>query len=525
MVLKLPTPKRVEDKFYSIQGLFLDQEDSSWDTMWRLFKASLYHLSLHAAYSDFSRYANWAKGKHVPAATYAVSFVEDVYVTMQAKNRWPGLLPDIAFSNYVSSLRVPNPNRIVSDSTRFAAKLLLEVSGVHNPRRESLEEDTEVKAFGEEARKSIDDVMKSDPKDRATGLVQAAQEVYSLVSAKGSMREIPFLPYTESHGESNLFETKLLEGGGSEQTLAERAYSYLGQRNDIDVVDAMWKRESRDALVDVQNSDAKLAKIRAFYEDLIQGTNLQSVEFPMGDIAAFMRVRSDLAGPIKNVRDQLSLVRNVLDDVSGHESGSTLDTQAVMQMMASRTQRTDLFEQLMPMHKEEAWVMLIDASKSVGGFAHEIRGIATCLAEVGKSLMPDPKQWAMYAFNNVFQIIKDFEENYTIVTKARIGGLTQRNTTLLPDALTAAYKTLAAKPESAKILCVVSDGYPSGYADIEKKLEEAIKEVKRSGVLLMGVGVDSSAIQDYFDVNCVLSTPYEMMKFFSKSYYELSYSF
>ena len=52
-----------------------------------------------------------------------------------------------------------------------------------------------------------------------------------------------------------------------------------------------------------------------------------------------MRVRAELAGPIKNVRDQLMMVKNVLDDVSGHDAGAQLDTQAVMQVMATAVAR------------------------------------------------------------------------------------------------------------------------------------------------------------------------------------------
>ena len=78
---------------------------------------------------------------------------------------------------------------------------------------------------------------------------------------------------------------------------------------------------------------------------------------------------------------------------------------------------------------------------------------------------------------------------------------------------------------AVKIMVVVSDGYPSGYDGIEKKLISTIKEVSKSGILLMGIGVDSNAIKQYFAVNCVLSTPYELMKTFVKSYFELSYLF
>jgi hypothetical protein len=40
--------------------------------------------------------------------------------------------------------------------------------------------------------------------------------------------------------------------------------------------------------------------------------------------------------------------------------------------------------------------------------------------------------------------------------------------------------------------------------------------------MLMGVGIDSHAIEEYFTVNCVVSSPFQMMKSFVKSYLELS---
>ncbi len=219
------------------------------------------------------------------------------------------------------------------------------------------------------------------------------------------------------------------------------------------------------------------------------------------------------------------MVKNVLDDEAGHDAGAQLDTQTVMQVMATNSDRTDVFEQLQPTYKDEAWVILVDASKSLSSFAQETRGIVTCLAEVATKLVRQRTQWAMFAFNNSIQIIKDFSEDYGITTKARIGGLSQGGTTLLPDALQVAHKALGTREAGAKILVVVSDGYPSGYNDIDKKLVSVIKGFSKSDIYLMGIGVDSGAIKEYFRVNCVLKSPYEMMKTFAKSYLELAYSF
>ncbi len=530
VVIKLPAPRIVTDKFYQLHGLYTDQDSAGWDMTWRSFRASLYHLSLHAGFSDFKGYGPWAKGREVTGATFAVCLVEDLNIANEARNRWPGVLADLAYANYISALRLPDPEGVDDSPLRFAAKLLLSSAGVFRSsgQRLSKDEDKEVGAVAEHTRMKVEEAAKKSRQERKPLLAEAAQEVYSAVASRGSLSEIPFFPYTDAHGKCELFEGKLTEdgrGSGGGGTLLASALAHLGLDQDTTADDPVFVAEAREILTNTETWAAKLARIQGSYETLTAPTRLDSVEFPPGDYGSYQRVRGALAGPIKNIRDQLMLVRNVLDDVSGHESGQQIDTQAVMQVLASGQARSDVFEQLEPTYKEEAWAILIDASKSVATFAHETRGIATCLAEVATKLIKQKNQWAMYAFNNSLQIIKDYDEDYGMVPKARIGGLVQRNSTLLPDALQVAYKSLSKKEAAVRILVVVSDGYPAGYNGIEVKLASVIKDVAKSGIFLIGVGVDSGAIKKYFPVNCVLSTPYEMMKTFAKSYFELSYLF
>jgi len=81
---------------------------------------------------------------------------------------------------------------------------------------------------------------------------------------------------------------------------------------------------------------------------------------------------------------------------------------------------------------------------------------------------------------------------------------------------------LKSKPADVRIMVLVSDGYPTGYKEIEKKLVETIKEISKSGTMLIGVGINSREIEEYFTVHCVLDSPYQMMKTFVKAYLELS---
>jgi nitric oxide reductase activation protein len=122
-------------------------------------------------------------------------------------------------------------------------------------------------------------------------------------------------------------------------------------------------------------------------------------------------------------------------------------------------------------------------------------------------------------------VIKDYDEGYTSETKARIGGIEQRSVTLLPDAIEVAQKVLAQQAAETRILVVASDGYPTGYKGIENSLVSTVKAVSNSGTFLMGLGIDSHELEEYFTVNCVVSSPAQMMKSFVKSYLELSSMF
>lgn len=514
-VLKIPIPCITDEGFYRLHGLYFDQDERSIPSIWKLFKASLYHAAFHAAYSNFKIYSDWARGKDLKTAIFSVSLVEDLQATMRGIKSWPGLKGDITYANYVSSQRL-DYSRIEDESLRIACNILLGVWGIGVRAKNA--NYNELKASISSIRSMIEKSIAAKKEDREKMLIHAADIIYSEVKKGGLLREIPFFPYTEEHGRCEIFDSRLIANSIEINMVYP---DFMVKQNEFDKVSI---QEATEFFQYMRDSEERRKKIRQRYDDIIATTKLESLEFPAEDYAEFLRVRSSLAGPIKNIRDQLRLVKNVLDETYGHESGQ-VDTQAAMQVIASGNIRTDVFMRDEPIQKNEAWAILIDASKSTSSFSNEFKGIATCLAEVSNELIPVSDQWAIFSFNNSFQIIKDFSEEYSIESKARIGGIEQRNKTLLPDAMIVAYKALLSKPVDNRIMIVASDGYPAGYNGIDEKLVECVKKISSSGTLLMGIGIDSNAIKDYFNVNCVIGEPYQMMKSFVKSYLELSSSF
>lgn len=183
--------------------------------------------------------------------------------------------------------------------------------------------------------------------------------------------------------------------------------------------------------------------------------------FPKEDYAEFQRRRELLSSPIRRIMHQLRLLKNVSGEDFKQESGF-VDLQEAIQVIASKSQRTDIFVREELQTREDTWSILIDASHSLNMFKGEVQGIALCLAEVAKTLILNQNSWGMYAFNNNFYIIKDFSERYDAHVRARIGGLTHGGFTYLPDAVLLAAKALTGRLEEARVLVVVSDFFPAG---------------------------------------------------------------
>ena len=214
---------------------------------------------------------------------------------------------------------------------------------------------------------------------------------------------------------------------------------------------------------------------------------------------------------------QLRLLKNLGGEDFRQESGF-VDLQEAIQVIASKSKRTDIFAREELQTREDSWSILIDASHSLSMFYGEIRGIALSLAEVAKMLILNQNSWGMYAFNQKFYVIKDPSERYDVHVKARIGGLFHGGFTFLPDAILLAAQALTRRIEEAKILVVVSDFFPAGYEGAEEKLREVIKRVEHMGVSIIGIGVNSRAVRKYVRVNCVVEGPYDLMKKFTKAF-------
>lgn len=521
-VLHLIKPLRLDDNHVAFQGLkFNLQNPTHKKIIWYLFKASVYHLSLHALMSDFSIYSRWAKGKQPSLCTFAVSIVEDAVISKNLKHSFKWMLPEIAYANVISYLRMKSTQELSNDLSRVMTSTLLnynlgKVKGTL--KNETL---TEVEAIT-----SILQKIQENP--TVNEKIDCANKIYETLSLFGQAVEVPSLLYAESHGTNDLFYRDKLPREdeihnllietlqnadpefGDEQKLKVTLQSLDG--SDADRVLTAWLEREKSQI-----------KILNSYKESGRGTEFEDFSFPVEDYAEFQRRREILSSPIRRILHQLRLLKNISGEDFKQESGF-VDLQEAIQVIASKSQRTDIFVREELQTREDAWSILIDASHSLNMFKGEVRGIALCLAEVARMLILNQNSWGMYAFNNKFYVIKDFTEKYDARVKARIGGLTHGGFTFLPDAILLAAQALMRRLEEARVLVVVSDFFPSGYDDVEEKLKENIKRVERMGVGIIGIGVNSTAVKRYIRTYCVVEDPFDLMKKFTKAFLEYSAS-
>lgn len=516
-VLHLIKPRRVENNHVCFQGLTLDPRNPVHRKLvWYMFKASVYHLSLHSLISDFSAYSKWTKDKHSNLSIFAISLGEDAIINRHLAHSFPWMLPEMAYANTISFIRMKDPKALSNNISRVMTATLLNLNFG--------------KVKGKLSDKMLSDVeavtsvlQKISEKPTAAERLDAATRIYDSVAAYGEPFEVPSLLHTESHGTNDLFYTQYIP---REEEIQQHLPDAL-----VSIEPGIKNEQHSSLLQDLKESEAQQvlrawleyenvkSKILSGYRVIGKDTRFEGFEFPAENYVEYLRKRTVLSSPIRRILHQLRLLKNVAGEDFRQESGF-IDLQEAIQVIASKSQRTDIFSREELQTREDSWSILIDASHSLNMFKGEVRGIALCLAEVARTLILDQNSWGMYAFNNKFYILKDFTERYNTRVKARIGGLTHSGFTYLPDAILLAAQALTKRVEEARMLVVVSDFFPAGYDSAEEKLRENVRKIERMGVGVIGIGVNSYAVRQYIRTSCIVESPHDLMKKFTKAFIE-----
>ena len=493
----------------------------------KLFKACVFHLSAHVATSNFEVYSKWEKRKDNRLAKFSGSLVEDAKVNAYILAWYPDKLVDIAFANSLAFKRLKSLGRIWNPATRVMAASLLQANlGVAKDDVRTEERKTVsqvVDKLGQLKDKVLESFAGQQVNVDDVGL-EVADEIYHALECYGPVLEVPSLPHTEQLGHCTLFpQYQVQPDDGVGDVFNECLTALRGEASGGELQQTMWKKAVEAEALQVFDSwsreKAKKEKILGRYEELVLLTRFKSIGFPSEDYTGYLRAKTKTKSETRRLINSLGVAFDALDEDPRKMYG-VLDLQEVIQVMASKTPRMDVFMRDENISKSYAWVILLDASRSMSPIGDDVRNFGMCLAETAKEMLIDSTSWGIYAFNDRFLILKDPRERYGPKTKARIGGLRFEGLTYMPDALRLAGEILKKRPDNLRLLTILSDGWPSGYSNITGALVETLRVLEKAGIVVIGLGVKSNRMENFFRVNCNVKDARDLTKTFSNLYLE-----
>ncbi|UCC33359.1 MAG: hypothetical protein JSW53_06235 [Candidatus Bathyarchaeota archaeon] len=524
-VMALPEPIMHEEETISFSGYQFLSEPIGKSQLSRLFKACVFHLNAHIATSNPDIYTEWRKKKEERLAKFSETLVEDTKVNAYILTHNPDELIDIAFANSLASKRSKPLGRIWSQATRIMAASLLQANLGTIKDRMQKEERKTVSRISKKLRQLKNRVLRSFAKEQASvGDVELriADEIYHALEFYGPVLEVPSLPHTEQIGSSTLFPSYLVQPNDGVGALLDRCLTALREKPSGGKSQTMMQKKTAEAeALQIFDSwvheKAKEKKILSRFEGPISLTRFRSIEFPREDYTEYLRARTKVRSESRRLLSSLMVAFDALDEDPRKMYG-VLDLQDVIQVTASKSPRMDVFKLEENIGKSYAWVILLDASRSMRGLEDYARNLGICLAETAKELLRDSASWGFYAFNDRFLILKDPAERYGAKTKARMGGLRFEGLTYMPDALKLAAEFLKKRSENLRVMTILSDGWPYGYSNITEALTETLDFLRKTGIIVIGLGVKTNRMKNFFRINSNIKTAKDLRKKFSNLY-------
>ncbi len=441
----IPLPRFKNGLFYFEGFVFEDTLEQRY-TMWSLFLVTLYHFAAHAAVSRYGIYEKWMKNKTHEICITVIDFIEDLVVEDYISSTYPEIWKTISGIN----------NKLCNSEN--------EASKTSNHNKTVVPEPCTVKDKNM-LHKIISSIKQlRDGSDYGKNLIEIADLLYKNRQLLPKTR----MPYCEHDSAINLvYSQKYIPHFELDDECRET----------ISRLDELWEA----------NEQSRIRLLKR-YEKHMKGLHFDSIVVLQEDLHEFIQIREKILPLLRRIKQQIRMVVNLTDSPKTDQVGY-VDMQMAIQAIASKGQVTDVFERDEDRRAEEAWVILIDKSASMHLRFDHIKEFAICVAEAANELTGRPDAWAMYSFDNNFQILKDFKERYGQRVQARLGGLQNSGLSLLPDAIELSYRILAADPREKKFLFVITDGHPSGYERINEHFSKIAKKVEMSGVILVAIGV------------------------------------
>ena len=452
----IPLPKK-QNETYVFEGMVFNNTESGRKSLWSLFLVTLYHMAAHAGVSDYSIYEKWRKDKTQEFCNKVIDFIEDVNVEKYISHTNPEIWSNIEKIDTILLSYAKDPKHEIHrnkeqhkmkpfhiiDDEKEIEKLRIEIS----------------KKRGEdghyEKMLSFADVLYKNRELLPKNVLPYREHHDYHAAIKTEKKSIDFEPYGEE------FEEKVAK------------------------LEELWSI----------NEQSK-SKLLRRYKKHLKNLNFDTIVIPPGNLHNYLQIKSKTLPMLRRIRQQIRMIANLTDDPKIDQIGY-VDMQMAIQAIAGEGQSQDIFERDELRRGEEAWVILVDKSASMKLRFEQIREFTVCISESANDLTGKSDAWALYSFDNNFQILKDFKEKYNREVQARIGSLENGGLSLLPDAIELANRILTEDPRERKYLFVITDGSPSGYERIQEAFSKIVKKAEVSGTTLVAIGVSKAVTKRF----------------------------
>lgn len=494
-----------------------------------LFRSSVYHLGAHALSSSFEDYEEWKKRKDARLARFTISLLEDMKANLYISARYPDKLPDLAFANVLGLKRLRRMGKILNPATRAMTSLLMNVNTglvLDDLKKEQNIVTRLIELLTEFARESLQSMKDQKPDLKAEGL-RLADAIYDGISNAGTIIEAPFLPHTDELGVCSIFPSPFfVDSDVTQDDAFSRCLQFLSgisaaPKDVHQANDKVAEAEAIQVFDSWQHQKEKEKRMIGRYNNLLPLTSFKSVEIPEQDYTEFLRINARCKSETRRLIESLLVARDALDEDPRKNYG-VLDLQEIIQVIASKSPRMDVFMLDENLSKSYAWIILLDVSKSMKCIMDFALEILLTMAEVSNQILLDPTSWGVYAFNDRFYVIKDPKERYNARVKSRIGGLKFEGFTYLPDALKLAGQIIKARSENMRLITVISDGWPYGYSDMDATLAETLDNLAKRSVSVVGIGTKSRKMEAVFKPYVTVYDLRDLTRKFSNLYFEAS---
>ena len=517
------------EKTVSLFGYCFPADEQGKRQLASLFRASVFHLSAHTVSSSFGDYQEWMKDKDSRLAKFTTSVIEDIVANAYVSKRYSDKLVDLAFANTLALKRLHPIDKLMNPATRIMAGLLIKVNTGF--MKISAKNECEVvirlvdllNRLREKTFLSFSDENVNLKDDK----LKVAEEIYSAIEDCGPIVEAPFLPHTEELGRCSIFppfysvdsDTSLDED--FEKCLDFLGGSFSSFKDGEETWRKMAETEGSQVINSWEHEKEKNAKIIGKYEEFLNSSRFKGIGIPQLGYTEFLKIKSECKSEAHRLIESLLVARDAIDEDPRKMYG-VLDLQEVIQVVASKSPRMDVFMLDENISKSYAWVILLDASRSMKVIQDFALKVFVMVAEAANQLLLDPSSWGMYAFNDHFWVVKDPKERYNVRIKSRIGGIRFEGFTFMPDALEIAGQIIKKRNENLRLITVISDGWPFGYSEIEGALSETVDTLERKNIAVLGIGVKSQRMELYFKKHSTVYTLRDLKKKFSTLYMEAS---